>query len=210
MSQRFSHKTFWSEVRASNATIIQYVGETCRYLLSVPPSPLDKQHHVHAAFGNGLRPDVWQPFKDRFGIQTIYEFYTATEAPSGLFNKSTNDFSAGAFARAGTIANILMGSSLKIIRMDPNASPSEPLRDPKTGLCHSCDWNEAGELLFKLDASDISQRFQGYWGNSKATSSKILRDVKVKGDAYFRSGDLIKRDREGRWYFIDRSLPLIV
>ncbi|KAK7178946.1 hypothetical protein DPSP01_010354 [Paraphaeosphaeria sporulosa] len=204
ISQRFSHKTFWPEVRASKATIVQYVGETCRYLHSAPPSPLDKQHHVRAFFGNGLRPDVWNAFKDRFGIETIYEFYSATEAPSGLFNKSTNSFSAGAFARNGTLTNVLMGASLPIIRMDPDASPPEPLRDPKTGLCQVCDWNEAGELLFKLDAANISQKFQGYWGNSKATSSKILRDVRTKGDAYFRSGDLVRRDKEGRWYFIDR------
>lgn len=204
ISQRFSHKTFWPEVRASKATIIQYVGETCRYLYSAPPSPLDKQHHVRAAFGNGLRPDVWDAFKDRFGIATIYEFYSATEAPSGLFNQSTNSFSAGAFARNGTIADLLMGASLPVIRMDPDSSPPEPLRDPKTGLCQVCDWNEAGEVLFKLDAANIDQKFQGYWGNSKATSSKILRDVRTKGDAYFRSGDLIRRDKEGRWYFIDR------
>ncbi|KAL1611826.1 long-chain fatty acid transporter fat1 [Paraconiothyrium brasiliense] len=204
ISQRFSHKTFWPEVRASKATIIQYVGETCRYLYSAPPSPLDKQHHVRAAFGNGLRPDVWDAFKERFGIETVYEFYSATEAPSGLFNKSTNGFSAGAFARNGRLADLLMGASLPVVRINPDSSPPEPLRDPKTGLCQVCDWNEAGELLFKLDAANVSQKFQGYWGNSKATTSKILRDVRTKGDAYFRSGDLIRRDREGRWYFIDR------
>lgn len=191
-------------MRASNATIIQYVGETCRYLLSAPPSPLDRQHRVRAAFGNGLRPDVWDAFKERFGIQTIYEFYSATEAPGGLFNKSTNSFSAGAFARAGTIANLLIGSSLTNVRMDPASSPPEPLRDPATGLCQICHWSEAGELLFKLDAANIKDKFQGYWGNSKATSSKILRNVNAKGDAYFRSGDLVKRDEEGRWFFVDR------
>lgn len=204
LSKRFSHKTFWPEVRASKATIIQYVGETCRYLYSAPSSPLDKQHHVRAAFGNGLRPDVWESFKERFGIETVYEFYSATEAPSGLFNKSTNNFSAGAFGRNGTLAELIMGSTMHVARMDTDSSPPEPLRDPKTGLCQACDWNEAGELLFKLDAANIAQKFQGYWGNSKATSSKILRDVKTKGDAYFRSGDLIRRDKDGRWYFIDR------
>ncbi|KAJ4286435.1 long-chain fatty acid transporter fat1 [Kalmusia sp. IMI 367209] len=204
ISKRFSHKTFWPEVRASKATIIQYVGETCRYLFSASPSPLDKQHNVRAAFGNGLRPDVWDAFKERFGIQTIYEFYSATEAPSGLFNKSTNAFSAGAFARAGKLAILLMGSTLTVIRMDPDSSPPEPLRHPTTGLCQVCDWDEVGELLFKLDAANIEQKFQGYFGNTKATSSKILRDVKTKGDAYFRSGDLIRRDRDGRFFFIDR------
>ncbi|KAI4947030.1 hypothetical protein J4E86_008653 [Alternaria arbusti] len=204
LSKKFSHKTFWPEIRSSHATILHYVGETCRYLLSAPLSPLDKQHHLRAAFGNGLRPDVWEPFKQRFGISTIYEFYAATEAPGGLFNCSSNSFSSGAIARNGLLANFLMTRKLTLVRMDPNADPPEPLRDPKTGLCHISDYNEPGELLGKLDADNIKDGFQGYYGNEKATNSKIIRNVKAKGDAYFRSGDLMRWDAEGRFWFVDR------
>lgn len=79
LSRKFSHKTFWPEVHASKATIIQYVGELCRYLLSAPPSPLDRGHCVKRVWGNGMRPDVWEPFRQRFGIESIYEFYAATD-----------------------------------------------------------------------------------------------------------------------------------
>jgi acyl-CoA synthetase (AMP-forming)/AMP-acid ligase II len=202
LSKKFSHKTFWPEIRESKATILHYVGETCRYLLSAPPSALDKEHRIRAAFGNGLRPDVWEPFKQRFGIDTIFEFYAATEAPTGLFNRSSNAFSAGAIARNGTLGNALMATKMTLVRMDPDSS--EPVRDPKTGLCQICAYNEPGELLGALDAKNISQEFQGYYGNAKATSSKIIRDVKNKGDAYFRSGDLMRWDNEGRFYFVDR------
>lgn len=205
LSKKFSHKTFWPEVRESNATIIHYVGETCRYLLSAPKSDMDKAHNVHSAFGNGLRPDVWQPFKDRFAIPTILEFYAATEAPSGMWNRSTNSFSAGAVGRNGTLAQLLMGTSLTIILLDPESEDGAPLRDPSTGLCKVADWNEPGELLYKLDPDNIKLKFQGYFGNDKATNSKILRDVKKKGDAYFRTGDLMRWDKEGRWYFNDRT-----
>ena len=204
LSKKFSHKTFWPEVRDSNATILHYVGETCRYLLSAPASPLDKQHKIRAAFGNGLRPDVWEPFKQRFGIETIYEFYAATEAPVGLFNRSSNAFSSGAIARNGTLGNALLAKKLAIVRMDPESDPPEPVRDPKTGFCHRCDDNEAGELLAKLDAANIGDSFQGYYGNEKATSSKIIRNVLENGDAYFRSGDLMRWDDEGRIWFVDR------
>ena len=204
LSKKFSHKTFWPEIRASNATILHYVGETCRYLLSAPPSTLDKQHKIRAAFGNGLRPDVWEPFKSRFGIATIYEFYAATEAPSGMFNRSTNAFSSGAIGRNGSLVSLVFTSSSCVVRMDPTSDPPEPLRNPSTGLCEICAWNEPGELMHKLDPNDISQKFQGYFGNDKATNSKIIRDVKAKGDAYFRTGDLLRADREGRWWFVDR------
>lgn len=202
LSAKFSHKTFWPEVRASNATIIHYVGETCRYLLSAPPSPLDKSHKLRAAFGNGLRPDVWEPFKSRFNIPTICEFYAATEAPSGMWNRSTNAFSAGAIGRNGTLASLLFSSGLCLVRMNPDSS--DPLRTPTTGLCQVCDSNEPGELLYKLDPTKISEKFQGYFGNDKATSSKILRNVKKQGDAWYRSGDLMRLDKDGRWWFVDR------
>ncbi|KAF1838842.1 acetyl-CoA synthetase-like protein [Decorospora gaudefroyi] len=204
LSKKFSHTTFWPEIRASNATILHYVGETCRYLLSAPPSALDTQHKVRAAFGNGLRPDVWEPFKRRFGIKTIYEFYAATEAPGGLFNHSSNSFSAGAIARNGTLGSALLAHRLTLVRIDPSAAAPEPLRDASTGLCQICAYNEPGELLGKLDATNISEGYQGYYGNEKATQSKIIRNVRQKGDAYFRSGDLMRWDREGRFWFLDR------
>lgn len=204
LSKKFSHKTFWPEVRSSGATILHYVGETCRYLLSAPKTDQDKNHKVHSAFGNGLRPDVWEAFKERFNIGTILEFYAATEAPAAMWNRSTNSFSAGAIGRNGTLIHLLIGSSLAIVKMDPESEPPEPLRDPTTSLCKIAGWDEPGELLYKLDPNDISQKFQGYFGNSKATNSKIIRNVKSKGDAYFRTGDLMRWDKEGRWYFVDR------
>ena len=204
LSPKFSHKTFWPEIRASKATIIQYVGETCRYLLSAPPSALDKAHHVRAAFGNGLRPDVWEPFKERFGIRTVFEFYSATEAPGGMWNRSDNTFSSGAIGRQGTLASLLFAPGVSVVRTDPDANGAELLRSKESGLCQVCDWNEPGELLYKLDPANIDLKFQGYFGNDKATNSKIVRNVKSLGDAYFRSGDLVRWDKEGRWWFVDR------
>ena len=202
IGKKFSHKTFWPEVRASNATIIHYVGETCRYLLAAPESHLDKKHNVRMAYGNGLRPDVWKTFKNRFGIQTIGEFYAATESPSAMLNHSSNDFSAGAIGRNGSFTSLLLTLLRTVIKVDPDTEV--PIRDPKTGLCIQVNHDEPGEILYKLDPDNIEAKFQGYFGNRNATDSKILRNVKTKGDAYFRSGDLLKYDKEGRWYFVDR------
>jgi len=95
IGKKFSTKTFWPEIRASNATIIQYVGELCRYLLAAPPQidpvtneNIDRANSIRMAFGNGLRPDVWNKFKERFDIGTIAEFYSATEGSSASWNYS--------------------------------------------------------------------------------------------------------------------------
>ena len=210
MGHKFSNRTFWPDVRASKATVIQYVGETCRYLLSAPPQldpitgeNLDKKHNVRIAFGNGLRPDVWQRFKDRFGIETIAEFYSATEAVSASWNYSTNSFARGAVGRFGTVIRLLMGKKIAIVELDWETET--PLRDPKReNLCTPVKSGTQGELLHALDAAAIEKTFQGYYKNKKANESKIMRDVLKKGDAWFRTGDVVRMDEEGRVWFVDR------
>jgi len=209
IGKKFSTKTFWSEVRASNATIIQYVGELCRYLLAAPPQidpvtseNIDQANSVRMAFGNGLRPDVWSKFKERFDIGIIAEFYSATEGSSASWNYSKNDFSKGAVGRNGMLGNLLLGRMWALVELDWETET--PFRDPKTGFCKRAKPGEPGEMLYKLDPNNIERGFQGYFNNSKATSSKIMRDVFVKGDAYFRTGDMISWDSEGRTYFNDR------
>jgi acyl-CoA synthetase (AMP-forming)/AMP-acid ligase II len=78
LGHKFRARSFWTEVRESRATVIEYVGEMCRYLLSSPASERDKEHFVRMAFGNGMRPDVWNRFRERFGVGIIAELYAAT------------------------------------------------------------------------------------------------------------------------------------
>ncbi|KAI1638330.1 AMP-binding enzyme [Biscogniauxia mediterranea] len=208
IGRKFSTKTFWNEVRQHNATMIQYVGETCRYLLAAPPQidpatgeNIDKKHKVRIAFGNGLRPDVWEKFRERFGIEGIAEFYGATEGFLATWNFTRNDFASGAIGRNGWLYGLLMRLKIAIVARDPETDT--PARDPKTGYCRQVKRGEIGELLFVLPA-DMERSFQGYFNNPQATNSKIIRDVLKKGDAYFRSGDLVSWDKEGRMYFHDR------
>lgn len=188
---------------------MQYVGETMRYLLAVPPEidpvtgeDLDKKNNVRMIFGNGLRPDIWNRVKERFGIETIAEFYAATEGTSGHWNLSRNDFTAGAVGRNGLIAQLILGRTLVVVDVDHVTEV--PWRDPKTGFCRITPRGEPGELIYALDPENISNTFQGYYNNSKATEGKILRNVFAKGDAWYRTGDTVRWDPEGRWYFTDR------
>ncbi|KAI2626370.1 acetyl-CoA synthetase-like protein [Xylaria nigripes] len=208
IGRKFSTKTFWKDVRRHNATLIQYVGETCRYLLAAPPEidpntgeSLDKKHRVRVALGNGLRPDVWLKFQERFGISGIAEFYGSTEGFAGSWNLSHNDFSRGAIGRGGWLVSFYYKNNTAIVEHDHDTG--EPLRDTATGFCRAVPRGEVGEMLFTLP-KDIVKDFQGYYNNSKATESKIIRDVLKKGDAYFRTGDLISWDTDGRMYFHDR------
>jgi acyl-CoA synthetase (AMP-forming)/AMP-acid ligase II len=145
--------------------------------------------------------DVWQPFKDRFNIGTINEFYGATEGTAACFVHSRNDYLRGSIGRQGVIIRNLLNTFI-IVKHDH--ATDAPYRNEKTGLCAKCKTNDPGELLHPLDADNISEKYQGYFGNDQASMSKVMFNVFKKGDAYYRTGDIVRQDEEGRIWFTDR------
>lgn len=199
---KFSARAFWGDCRRHRCTVVQYIGELCRYLVNAPTGDAidERGHGVRIAIGNGLRPDVWAPFQDRFNVPEVGEFYAATEGNTALFNWCRSEADRGAVGRMGPLAWSL--GIMSLVRFDEDSE--EPIRDAGTGLCQPCAPGEQGELLGLIADGDPSRAFKGYFGNDKATAKKILTDVHRKGDKYFRSGDLLVRDAQGRFWFKDR------
>jgi fatty-acyl-CoA synthase len=192
IARKFSAKRFWSDCTQHDVTSFQYIGELCRYLLNSPPHPDEQRHRIRCAIGNGLRPDVWEPFQERFQIPRIVEFYGATEGNLALVNIS------GKVGAIGQFPNFLRKAvGIEVVRFDIE---SEEIVRGADGFCQRCDFDEAGELLIKISGT---ARFEGYTSES-ATEKKILRNVFEEGDAFFRSGDLLRLDAEGFFYFVDR------
>lgn len=203
LSNKFSASTFWNQVYITKPTHIQYVGEICRYLLQTPVSAYEKKHNVTYAYGNGLRPDIWQDFRERFNIEVIGEFYAATEAPFATTTLQRGNFGVGACRSYGSIINWFLSYQQALIKMDPD-NDSVVYRNSK-GLCETAQVGEPGEMLMRIFfPRQPETSFQGYLGNKKETESKVLRDVFRKGDAWYRCGDLLKADKYGLWYFVDR------
>jgi fatty-acyl-CoA synthase len=195
--EKFSAREFWDDVVRWDCTCFQYIGELCRYLVNSPPHPLERAHRLRLACGNGLRPDVWPQFRDRFNIPQIIEFYAATEGNVSLFNFEGKE---GAIGRLPWW--IAARFPTRIVRFD--VERQVPVRDER-GFCIECGPGEPGEVIGKImrDASRPGQRFEGY-ANATETDRKILHDVFKKGDSWFRTGDLMRRDKNGYFYFIDR------
>jgi fatty-acyl-CoA synthase len=195
--EKFSAREFWDDVTRWDCTIFQYIGELCRYLVNSPPHPRETAHRLRLACGNGLRPDVWGQFQERFRIPQILEFYAATEGNVSMFNFE---------AKQGAIGRIPWFLAhrfpTKLVKFDVEAG--QPVRTPE-GLCVPCVPNEIGEAVGKIvkDPSRPGSRFEGY-ASAAETEKKILRDVFEKGDAWFRTGDLMRQDENGYFYFIDR------
>ncbi len=195
--EKFSARQFWADIVQHECTMFVYVGELCRYLVVAPPGPMERQHKIRSCFGNGMRPDVWPSFKERFGIPRIVEFYAATEGNVTLFNFDSWPGSVGRIPKWAEKRFIV-----RIVTLD--VETEQPVRGPD-GLCIVCQPGEVGEVLGEIlvDPNRPTNRFDGY-ADKAATEKKILRDVLRKGDAWFRSGDLMRKDELGYFYFVDR------
>jgi fatty-acyl-CoA synthase len=190
ISRRFRASKFWEEVVQFQATAFIYIGELLRYLVNTPPGPYDRAHRVDRILGNGLRPDIWKQFQERFGVPHIREFYASTEGNAATVNLNDVPGSCGQ-------PILKLGSNLALVRYDIDSN--EYIRDSK-GFCIPCQPGEIGELLGKIK---LTAPFHGYT-NPADTEKKLLRNVFKKGDVYFKTGDLLKQDAEGNYYFIDR------
>lgn len=195
--RRFSATRFWDEIAAWECTLFQYIGELCRFLVQSPPHPLERAHRLRLCCGNGLRRDVWQVFEQRFRIPRILEFYAATEGSFTLYNCE------GEQGAIGRIPPFLPHrSQIALVRFDVESAM--PIRGDD-GFCIPCAPKEIGEALGRLDSggAELGGSFEGYT-DAEATERKILRDVFVRGDAWFRTGDLMHKDERGFFYFADR------
>lgn len=187
LARKFSTSRFWSDCRANEVTVCIYIGELCRYLINAPERGDDRDHQVRCFVGNGLRPDIWTRFCERFGIERVAEFYAATEG---------NAETANLFNRDGTVGPLLPWK-MKLARWDTERG--ELLRGPD-GLGIVAKAGEVGVLLGKIDERNP---FAGYT-DERASRSKIRTDVFERGDAWFDTGDLLRRDRLWHLHFVDR------
>ena len=195
--ERFSGREFWDDIVRFECTLFQYIGELCRYLVNSPPSQNETRHRIRLACGNGLRPDVWPEFKQRFRIPDILEFYAATEGNVVMFNF---DGKEGAVGRIPWFVAHRFPTA--IVRFD--VAKEQPVRN-EAGFCIRCEPNEIGEVIGKIinDPSKPSNRFEGY-ASQGDSEKKVLRNVFETGDAWFRTGDLMRKDENGYFFFVDR------
>ena len=187
LRRKFSASQFWDDVHDFDATVFIYIGELCRYLLSQPPTPRERHHHLRLCMGNGMRADIWRRFQSRFRIPLIREYYGATEGNLGLVNLE---------GRPGMIGRLLL-PGIAIVKCDPLTG--EIVRNGG-GRCESIAVGERGLLIGRIN---LLTSFDGYLDRT-ATRKKIVRDVFRRGDAYFNTGDVVQLHAGGWVSFADR------
>lgn len=184
--RKFSKSHFWEDVRKFNASAIGYVGELCRYLMDATPSPADHQHRVTKMIGNGMRPNIWDEFKQRFGVKEVLELYASSEGNVGFSNVFNFDNTVG-----------FSPTPYAIVQFDKEQNA--PILD-KNGYCIKVKTGEVGLLIGQITARSP---FDGYTDPEKNKSS-ILHNVFKQGDSYFNTGDLIRDIGFRHAQFVDR------
>ena len=186
LQRKFSASSFWQDIKKFEATSFGYVGELCRYLIDTPVGEHEKGNRVTKVIGNGLRPSIWNDFKARFGINEVLEIYGASESNIGFSNLLNFNNTVG-----------LCPVPFKIVAY--NQETDEPIRD-KDGFMTVISRGETGLLL-----GEINDRtpFDGYTDKNK-TQEKIFKDVFIKGDTYFNTGDIMRDIGYRHTQFVDR------
>jgi len=195
--KQFSASRFWQDIVQWDCTLFQYIGELCRYLLHTPENPSEHRHRLRMCCGNGLGPDIWDDFKSRFHIPRILEFYAATEGNVSLFNVEEK---SGSLGRIPPYLAHRFPTSL--VRFD--IETEQPVRN-EHGFCTRTAPHETGEAIGRIfdHPTNAGSRYEGY-SSSEESEEKILRHVFEPGDSWFRTGDLMRRDEQGYFYFADR------
>jgi len=194
LRRRFSASHFWREAIEEGCTMFVYIGELCRYLVNQPPSDDETGHKIRMAFGNGLRPDIWPVMKQRFKIAEILEFYGSTEGNVSMFNFDGRE---GAIGRAPKW--LRKRFNVRLVQFDVE---SEQAVRGLNGLCIEAGPGQIGECVGQI-GGDARTEYTGYVDKA-ASEKKVLHDVFEKGDRWFATGDLMKTDADGYFYFVDR------
>jgi acyl-CoA synthetase (AMP-forming)/AMP-acid ligase II len=186
LRRKFSARAFWDDVHEMQATSFLYIGELCRYLLNAPTSERERGHRLRVGVGNGMRPELWEPFLERFDVPLLREFYGSTEGNAPALNRT---------GRPGMIGRLGRGQA--VARCDAETGV---LERGANGFATRVPLNGVGLLLGRISRF---MQFQGYL-DPKATSRCIREDVFRKGDRWFDTGDLVQL-HDGRWLsFVDR------
>jgi citronellyl-CoA synthetase len=190
--RRFSATQFWPEVQKHQTTLFIYVGELCRYLAMAPECPDEKNNPLKTMLGNGLRPDIWDTFRNRFGVKRITEIYGSSEGNVSFLNILNKESTIG----TGSVVVMLVKYDIE----------NDEIVLDEDGKVIEVKPGEAGLMLGQID--DL-YKFDGY-KNADATNDKILTDLREPGDRWFNTGDLIRTVDVGfamglpHYQFVDR------
>jgi putative long chain acyl-CoA synthase len=193
LARAFDPLDFWPEVRRCGATVLFYAGEMGRALINAPRSPSEGNHSLRMLAGSGMRRDLWHALVERFGPLEIREFYASTEGNLVLANIT---------GKPGALGRPLPGcDELAVVAYDFETGTF--VRDTQ-GHARRCRVDEAGLLIAKVGPTHA-----GYVPQAELATDTFVRGVFDRRDTWFLTGDIVRRDVEGDYWYVDRTQHLL-
>ena len=197
LSDDFEPSVFWTEVRRYGATVVFYAGELCRPLVDAEPALGERNNPVRLFAGSGMRIDVWRRLVERFNAGVL-EFYATTEGNAVLANV--------AGTKVGALGKPLPGTSeLLLAAYDFDGQSFIKMPD---GTLAPCFPGQPGMLIARIDPGHPVAAFDGFV-DERESARRVLRDAVSPGDAWFVTGDVLRVDAEGDYWFVDRAADMI-
>ena len=187
MTTDFEPEVFWQEIRRYGVNVVFYTGTWCRTLVNAPESRAEHHHPIRLFAGSGMPKGVWKRVVERFAPVQIVEFFASTEGNAVLVNLTGK--------KIGSVGRQLPGGAdLGIAAWDLGKGRRVEL---ESGYAREAKSGEVGLLLSRVDPE------------RGEVETRPLRGVFEPGDAWLDTGDLVRRDADGDYWWVDAKADVI-
>lgn len=179
VARRFSASGWLADIRDAGATVTNILGAMSDFILAQEPGENDADNPLRVATMVPLSPKLGPVFGDRFGVK-LMELYGSTEVNCPLYHPLDTDYRPSS---CGQVASKWFDCRL----VDPETDMEVPV-------------GKAGELVVRNKAPFTIM--SGYHGRPQET-------VAAWRNLWFHTGDVMRRDEDGFFYFVDRNKDCI-
>jgi crotonobetaine/carnitine-CoA ligase len=172
---RFSASRWVDQLREHDVTVTNFLGVMMDFVWKQPERADDADNPLRCVFAAPTASSILDDFKKRFGIEAFVEVYGTTETTTPILSPYGEDRPAGA-------AGLNAGTWYDVVIVDPETDMEVPV-------------GEVGEFCVRPKHPWISSL--GYY-NMPEKTTEVWRNM------WFHTGDAVRRDEAGWYYFVDR------
>lgn len=173
--ERFSASRWIDQVRASGATVTNFVGVMMDFVWQQPRREDDADNRLRTIFAAPTAWSIVDAFKERFGVSDFVEVFGLTETSMPIMTPAGT-------ARPPGAAGLAVSEWFDIRLVEPDTD-------------HEVAVGEVGELIVRPREPWITTL--GYYGMPERT-------LEAFRNLWFHTGDALRRDVDGWYYFVDR------
>jgi crotonobetaine/carnitine-CoA ligase len=181
MAERFSASRFWGDMNRYDVNVFNFVGSMLAILLQREPTPEEQSHAVRLAYGGPISPQPSRVEIERRFHLTLISGIGMSENTFGLIESLTGERREGSLGKARQHPDPRIVNEARVVDDDDRPVPA----------------GGVGELVYRNPVM-----MTGYYRNPAGTA-EVMRN------GWLHTGDLVRQDADGFFYFVDRKKDII-